>query len=85
MIGQASPKFLRNLLERVGIAPAGGQEHTRVEQACAGRLELRGADPIDGRPQVSGPDGLGQEIVHAGREAPLAVLLSRPRRPNDGQ
>ncbi len=32
MVRQASPECLTNLLQDNGVAPAGGQEHVRVEQ-----------------------------------------------------
>ena len=36
--------------------------------------------------QLRGPDRLGQEIVHAGRQAALAVFFPRPcRQGDDGQ
>src|SRR6516165_1374586 len=43
-------------------------------------------DPVDGCQQVSGTDRLGLEIIHAGREAALAILFPRARRQgNDWQ
>ena len=42
-----------------------------------------GDHSVDRRPQVGGPDRLGQEVVHAGRQAPLAVFLPRARRQGD--
>ena len=44
------------------------------------------SNPIDGRPEIDGLDRLGQEIVHAGRKAALAVFSPRAgRQGNDGQ
>ena len=43
-------------------------------------------DPVDGRQQVSGADRLGQEFIHAGCEAVLAILFPGARRQgNDRQ
>ena len=39
--------------------------------------------PVDGRGQLRGPDRLREVVVHAGREAALAVFLPRPRRQGD--
>ena len=85
MFRQASPKCLTNLLQDDGVAPAGGQQHTRIEQAWRRWVGGRGRtrDPVNRRPQVGGLDRLGQEIVHACREAPLAVFFPRARRQGD--
>ena len=40
-------------------------------------------DPVDGRQQVGGTDRLGQEVIHAGCEAALAILFPRARRQGD--
>jgi len=43
-------------------------------------------DPVDGRPQVGSGERLGEVVVHARPQAPLAVLLPRPRgQGDDGQ
>ena len=43
-------------------------------------------DPVDGCQQVGGTDRLGQEVIHAGCEAALAILFPRARRQgNDWQ
>jgi len=43
-------------------------------------------DPVDGCQQVGGTDWLGLEIIHAGGEAPFAILFPGARRQgNDGQ
>jgi membrane-associated phospholipid phosphatase len=36
-----------------------------------------GHDSLNRRPQLGGMDRLGQELIHTGRQAPLAVFLSR--------
>ena len=42
--------------------------------------------PVDGCQQVGGTDRLGLEVIHAGCEAALAILLPGARRQrNDGQ
>src|SRR5215472_3503188 len=47
---------------------------------------MRAEDPVDGCQQVSGTDRLGPEIIHAGREAALAILFPGARRQgNDWQ
>src|SRR5262245_57188077 len=80
-----SPERLRQLRQRGGITPANVQEGPRVEQIglwLSGR-RARPYDPVDRRPQVGGADWFGQEVVHAGRQAALAVLLPRARRQGD--
>ena len=47
MIRQASPKCLTDLLQDDGVAPAGGQEHTRVEQAWSRSVGWRARTPDD--------------------------------------
>jgi hypothetical protein len=68
---------LAHFPEQGGIAPAGGQQHRRVEQVQAGGLAgwTSSQDAVDGCSQVGGPDRLGQEIIHAGCEAALAILF----------
>src|SRR5207253_3726857 len=82
VIRQASSKRLTDILQNDGVASAGSQEHTWVEQARSRSVGRRPCinDPVNGRPQVRGLDRLGEEIVHAGREAPLAVFFARARR-----
>src|SRR5258708_2864382 len=45
-----------------------------------------GRQSLNGREQLRGPNGLDLEIVHAGRQAALAILLPRTRgQGDDGQ
>ena len=71
MIRQASPKRLTNLIQDGGVAAAGSQQDRRVEQARSRfvgvRLSVR--HPVNRRPQVGSLDRLGQEVVHARRQA----------------
>src|SRR6266851_3619444 len=46
-------------------------------------LFLGNHNPINGGPEVSRLDRLGQEIVHSGREAALAVFSARAGRQGD--
>ena len=85
VVRQAGPEGLTDLVQDGGVAPAGGQEHPRGKQAWSrwfGR-RARGPDPVDRSPEVGGLDRFGQEVVHAGRQAPVAVFLPRARRQGD--
>jgi hypothetical protein len=42
-------------------------------------------DPVDGRPQVRGGERFGEVLVHARPQAPLAILLPRPRDQRDNR
>ena len=44
---------------------------------------MGGCDPVDGREELRGPDRLREVVVHAGREAVIAVFLPRARRQGD--
>src|SRR6266853_1340925 len=85
MIRQAGLERLTNLLQDDAVAPTGGHEYACVEQfSCrsVGRC-VSTRDPINRHPQVGGLDRLSQEVVHAGREAPIAVFYPRTRRQGD--
>ena len=58
-----------------------------VDEARGGSDAGRPASTaIDDREELRGAEGLGQEIVHAGREAALAIFLHRVcRQGDDGQ
>jgi len=61
---------------------------TRGEQIRPRRLGRRARthEPVHRRPQVGRLDRLGEEVVHAGREAALAILFPGARgRGDDGQ
>ena len=87
MPDRSSPECPRRRRRRQG-APAGRADPalplpgSRGEGREGGR-RTGAHDPFDRGPQVGGLDRLGQEVVHAGRQAPLAVLLPRPRRQGD--
>ena len=85
LTGKARPERLRDPLERVGIVPAGGHQDTGVEQLRPRSVRRRADahDAVDRRPEFRGPDGLGEEVVHAGREAALPVFTPGARRQRD--
>ncbi len=85
LTGKAGPERLNDPLKRLGIVSADGHQDAGVHQLLPWSIGRRADthDAVDRRPEFREPDGLGQEVVHAGREAALPVFTPGSRRQRD--